>query len=145
LNATIVGFLIDECLSGELADLARERGHHALAANRMSSLRRRSDYGVATYAIDRDLILVTNDMFDLEAIYEEFEIHPGIVFITAGRSKLRTLPYQLKMFDLALDEVEQEYPLSEAIWISAKDGKKRSVNINIRRIPLPKPAEVGGS
>lgn len=137
MNENIAGFLIDECLSHELADLARERGYHALATTRMSRLRKRDDYRVATYAVDRDLILVTNDMYDLERIYERFAIHPGIVFITAGRAKLRTRPYQRRMFELVLDEVEESDPVSEAILVTAKEGKGRSVNLNIRRYPHP--------
>ena len=139
MNARITGFLIDECLSGELADLAVERGYHALAVNRMWRLRKRNDYRIARYALDRDLILVTNDMFDLESIYRQFDIHPGIVFLTAGRPKLRKLQYLMRMFALALDEVEEEYPLSEAIWVSASAGNEGAVDITIRRIALPKP------
>jgi predicted nuclease of predicted toxin-antitoxin system len=140
LNELIAGFLIDECLSAELADMATERGYHALATNRMWSLRKKNDYRVASYAVDNNLILVTNDFFDLESIYQEIEIHPGIIFLTAGRSKLRTLPYQQKMFALALDAAEEQEPIAEAIIVSARDAKNRRdrrVNITLQRKPLP--------
>lgn len=132
MNEDVAGFLIDECLSFELADLAREHGYHALATTRMWKLRKRDDYRVAKYALDHNLILVTNDMYDLEDIYDQFEVHPGVVFITAGRSKLRTLDYQLKMFTLALDEIEDIDPMSQAILVTAKEQKgrgRRSSNV----------------
>ena len=137
MNEQIAGFLIDECLSQELADRAQERGYFALAANRMWRLRKRDDYRVARYALDRDLILVTNDQYDFESIYEQFEIHPGIVFITAGRPKLRELRYQQAMFEIALDTIEERDPTCEAILVTARDGKGRRVDINIKRYAFP--------
>lgn len=137
MNEQIAGFLIDECLSQELADRAQERGYFALAANRMWRLRKRDDYRVARYALDRDLILVTNDQYDFESIYEQFEIHPGIVFITAGRSKLRELRYQQAMFEITLDAIEERAPTCEAILVTARDGKGRRVDINIKRYAFP--------
>ena len=137
MNAQVTGFLIDECLSQELAGLAQEHGYFALAANRMWRLRKRDDYRVARYALDRDLILVTNDQYDFERIYERFEVHPGIVFITAGRSKLRELRYQQAMFEIALDAIEERDPVCEAILLTARDGKGRRVDINIKRYAFP--------
>ena len=84
-----------------------------------------------------DLIVVTNDMYDLEAIYSRLEVHPGIIFLTAGQSKLRKLAYLRKMFDLSIDELEGEYRLSEAILVTAKDGRNGSVDISIKQYPLP--------
>ena len=137
MNEQIAGFLIDECLSQELADLAQGHGYFALAANRMGRLRRRDDYRVARYALDRDLILVTNDQYDFESIYQQHEVHPGIVFITAGRSKLRELRFQQAMFQMVLDAVEESDPVSEAILMTTRDGKGRHVDINIKRYPFP--------
>jgi len=137
LNEQIAGFLIDECLSQELANQAQEHGYFALAASRMWRLRKRDDYRVARYALDRDLILVTNDQYDFEGIYEQFEIHPGIVFITAGRSKLRELRYQQAMFEITLDAIEERDPTCEAILVTARDGKGRRVDINIKRYAFP--------
>jgi predicted nuclease of predicted toxin-antitoxin system len=137
LNERIAGFLIDECLSGELADLAIEHDYYALATTQMGRWRGRNDYNVARFAIDRDLVLVTNDQHDFEAIYERIEIHPGIVFITAGRPKLRELKYQLAMFALVLEQVEEGDPMSEAILVTAKEGRGRQVRLTISRYAFP--------
>jgi predicted nuclease of predicted toxin-antitoxin system len=141
LNESIAGFLIDECLSAKLADLARERGYHALATTRMLRLRKRDDYRVARFALDRNLVLVTNDMYDLANVYAGFEVHPGIVFITAGHTKLRNLPYQRKMFGAVLDELEDADPMSEAVLVTAKLGKERAVKITLKRYPYPDRAQ----
>jgi len=117
--------------------MAGERGYHALAANRTWSLRKRSDYRIAKYAIDRDLILVTNDFFDLASVYEQFEFHPGLVFLTAATSKLRDLVYLKSMFAVALDAIEEEEPIQQAIYIRARRGPDRSVSIDIDRYYLP--------
>lgn len=102
-------------------------------------LRKRDDYRVASYALNHNLVLVTNDMYDLSSVYEteRFAIHPGIVFITAGRPKLRTLAYKLEMFELALQEIEEKDPMCEAILVSARQAKGPSVNINIKRYAHP--------
>jgi predicted nuclease of predicted toxin-antitoxin system len=137
LNERIAGFFIDECLSDKLADLAMEHGYHALAVSRMRKWRSRSDYRIARFAIDRDLVLVTNDRYDFEAIYGQFAVHPGIVFIAAGRSKLRDLRYQLAMFSLVLQELEDREPVSEAIMAVAEVGRSRQVDLRIARYAFP--------
>jgi hypothetical protein len=92
---------------------------------------------VARYALDRDLVLVTNDQYDFEAIYEQFDIHPGIVFITAGRPKLRELRYQQAMFAMALDEIEENEPVNTAILLTAREGKGRRVDLNMKTYAFP--------
>lgn len=102
----------------------------------MWSLRKRNDYRLAKYAVDRNLILVTNDFFDLESVYERIEIHPGIIFITASSSKLRELAFQKKMFALALHEVEGEEPIQQAINVHARKSG-RVVHMDVERYYLP--------
>lgn len=137
MNERIAGFLIDECLSDQLADLAIEHGYHALATTRMGRWRSRDDYRVARFAIDRDLVLVTNDLYDFEAIYGQIEVHPGIVFITASRSKLRELKYRLAMFNMVLESLDESDPISGAIMVTAKAGRGRQVNLSIARYAFP--------
>jgi predicted nuclease of predicted toxin-antitoxin system len=137
LNERIAGFLIDECLSSQLAEFAIEHGYHALATSRMGRWRSRNDYHVAKFAIDRDLVLVTNDRHDFETIYEQMEIHPGIVFITAGRPKLRELKYQLAMFSMVLEALEEGDPVSEAIMVTARTARGRQVDLSIARYAFP--------
>jgi hypothetical protein len=122
LNASVAGFLIDECLSAKFADLLRERGYPALATTRTPGLRKRDDYRAARFAP------VTNDMYELANVHAGFEVHPGTVFITAGRTKLRDVPYQQRMFTVALDELEDADPMSVAIRV-----KGPTVDIGLKR------------
>jgi predicted nuclease of predicted toxin-antitoxin system len=137
LNEQVAGFLIDECLSQQLADQARGRGYFSLAANRMSRLRQRDDHRVARYALDRNLVLVTGDRYDFESIYGRLEVHPGIIFITAGRSRLLELRYQQAMFEVALDAIEHRDPMGEAILITARHDERQRVEIGIQRYAFP--------
>jgi predicted nuclease of predicted toxin-antitoxin system len=112
------GVLIDECLSATLADIATHRGLVALAVNRLRRLRGRGDHVVARYALVNEYVLVTNNLVEFERIYQELEFHPGIVFFDCP-SKLRKKAWQAKMMEMALDELELEDPVQQAIVISA--------------------------
>jgi predicted nuclease of predicted toxin-antitoxin system len=132
-------FLIDEDLSAELADMATARGFHALAIVRIPRFRGRGDPVVARYALENDMILVTNNRVDFERVYLRKEVHPGLAFICAEHTKLRTLRYQKVMMQLILDEVEKDAPVQEAIVVTARYGKKRcDVAITLERFHLPK-------
>jgi predicted nucleic acid-binding protein len=39
------------------------------------------DWRIAAYAVDRDMILVTNNATDFRALYEREEVHPGLVIL----------------------------------------------------------------
>ena len=132
------GFLIDEDLSPELADLATARGFHALAVTRNIKLRSRGDHIIARYAVDNDLILVTNNRVDFERIYQNRELHPGLVFLTTEHPKLRKLVNQKYMMAKALDEVERKNLLQEALLITARTGKvPGEFRLSIERFYLP--------
>lgn len=121
------GFLIDEDLSPELADMAIARGYTAFAVTRNFRLRGRSDHIIARYALDRELVVVTNNLVDFERIYQNKDYHPGLVFICSTRTKLRTKRYQLMMMEHVLDDIERECLLQEALEIMAfeQDGEVR--------------------
>jgi predicted nuclease of predicted toxin-antitoxin system len=135
--------LIDEDLSPALADLAAGRGYTAISVTRRAKLRGRGDSVIARHAIDRDLVLVTNNIVDFERIYVYKEFHPGLVFI-AGSSKLRTKRYQLLMMELALDEIEQDGLLQEALLITPTrhDG---DVTLTLERYLLPEHQAIKGT
>lgn len=134
-----VGFLIDEDLSPELVEVATGRGFHAISVARMTRLRGRGDSVIARYAIDRDLVIVTNNLADFERLYANKEFHPGLVFICSDGSKLRTKRYQKLMMEQVLDEIEQDPPCQEAICITAYSAG-RDVELRIDRYYLPEVA-----
>lgn len=141
-NLSRIGFLIDEDLTHELADMATARGFPAFAVTRMVKLRARGDHIISRYAVDRELILVTNNLVDFERIYQAQEYHPGLVFI-CGPTKLRTKYYQRLMMEHALSEIERECLLQEALCVTTRRDKG-DVLITLERYNLPE-ISAGGS
>ena len=82
------------------------------------------------------MILITNDMVHFERIYQELEAHPGIVFFVC-HSKLRKKAWQLKMMEIALNEIETEEPIQQAIVISAAPHGRNSATLSVNRYYLP--------
>ena len=82
------------------------------------------------------MILITNDMVHFERIYQELGAHPGIVFFVC-HSKLRNKAWQLRMMEVALDEIETEEPIQQAIVISASPHGKNSAILSVDRYYLP--------
>jgi predicted nuclease of predicted toxin-antitoxin system len=130
------GILVDENLSPALADAAAVRGFAAQAVARLRKLRGRGDHVVARYAIDRDMILVTSDMIDFQRIYQQVEAHPGIVFFVA-HAKLRKKAWQLKMMEMALDEIEIAEPVEQALVITATPDAGGFASLRVDRHHLP--------
>jgi predicted nuclease of predicted toxin-antitoxin system len=73
-------FLIDECLSPQLVDIARERSFESyhVAHRGWSGLK---DGQLLKHLVDEELILVTNNRDDFLALIGEVELHPGFVVI----------------------------------------------------------------
>jgi hypothetical protein len=124
-------------LSPELIEVAAARGYHALSVTLIHRLRGRGDHIVARYALDRDLVLITGNIADFERIYQEKEVHPGLIFFASSHTKLLALPYQQKMMELALDEIDTSEPVQEVVYVAATALKSKRVKINIERYFLP--------
>lgn len=82
------------------------------------------------------MILVTNNMVDFERIYRLREVHPGVVFFVC-HSKLRKKAWQMKMMELALDEIQAEEPIQQAIVITAAPCGPNSAMLRGDRYYLP--------
>jgi hypothetical protein len=137
LTTECAGFLIDECLSHDLIEIIAARGYHARAVTLNKKLRGRGDHIIFRYSIDENLILVTNNIVDFERIYQENEVHPGLVFFAPSHSKLRKFKYQSLMIQLAIDDIEEEEPIQQVIYISAVSVKGVGVQISTDRYYLP--------
>lgn len=132
-----LGFLIDENLTPELASVIAARGFRAHVVSRDKKLRGRSDAVIARYAIDNDLIVVTNNVVDFEKIYVRRECHPGLIFICAESPVLRRKECQLTMMDIALDEIQRDCLCQEAVRVTARKGRRRTMKVDIDRFYLP--------
>jgi len=131
-----LAFLIDECLSPDLCEVARNRGHHALHTVWVK-LRSKKDPTVASYALEKDMVLVTNNLVDFKKIYKRKTLHPGIIFLSAD-DELMDRESQVLMFEHALDSVEQNEPINEAISIRLSLDHENNLVVDIERYELPK-------
>jgi predicted nuclease of predicted toxin-antitoxin system len=129
--------LIDENLSPALAGIAKARGYVALHVT-WAKLRRASDAKVARYAIANDMVLVTNDLHDFVRIYQRQELHPGIVFLRYMANELMSLETQRLMFEGALDQIERDEPINEAILVRLDATRGGNWRRTIIRYFLPK-------
>lgn len=133
--------LIDECLSPALAAHARERGFVAEHVNDVKRRRKKgrlSDRQVANYALQRDLIVVTNNMVDFEEIYISKMAHPGLVFLACPVDERFTLENQVTLFGMAIDLIEESEPLQEAILVTLNAEFDDELDIDTSSYELPK-------
>jgi predicted nuclease of predicted toxin-antitoxin system len=132
----MISLLIDEDLSRELAKVAITRGFHALSVRNMHSLRGKDDGAIVRYAIKHNMILVTRNKVDHEAILANIDCHPGVVFFVVGHPKLNELKYQKIMMDLALNDIQDQEPVQEALLVTAR-GRPGNFEMTVDRYYLP--------
>ena len=99
-------FLIDECLSPQLAGLAHELGHAATHVNWLQ-LDGERDQVIAVYAVAADHILVTNNGVDFRPIYRALDVHPGLVVILPSLRRIE----QIGLFEAVIRRLEAEQDL----------------------------------
>jgi hypothetical protein len=112
-----ISFLIDECLSPELAQLAHREGYVA------TSVRDRGwtglkDFEVVAKALEIDTVLVTRNASDYRGaapdaaggLLRKVDVHPGLVCLDTEREEF-DIPKQLWLFGIALDELKGETDL----------------------------------
>jgi predicted nuclease of predicted toxin-antitoxin system len=98
----------------------------------------RKDYQVASYAIDNNMILVTNDMSDFRRIYKRRRLHPGIVFLAVMDSGIMDREAQAFMFEAALENVEEDEPINEAVQAQLDENEDGDWLLTVTRYPLPR-------
>lgn len=90
-------FLIDECLTVELVFEAEQKGYEAYHLVRIGKAGW-MDWNIVPYAVDSDLILVTNNAGDFRQLYLRQPIHPGLIIILPNVER----PIQRMLFREAL-------------------------------------------
>lgn len=106
-------FLIDECLSPKLADLARTRGYgessHVVWLKRTGA----KDWELVRFIAEYDWTLVTCNSFDFrgsamrpgeKGLYSTMEIHAGLICLNGPDGMNRRT--QLELFEHALGSLE---------------------------------------
>jgi predicted nuclease of predicted toxin-antitoxin system len=133
-------FFIDECLSPILAANLRGRGFHAEHVNDVKAKRKKkrmTDPQVATYALERDLIVATRNIVDFEQIYIARNLHPGLILFDCPEEENFTIEVQQAMLDVAVDEIVKNEPLQEAIRITLAATSTDDFDFDVTRHELP--------
>lgn len=125
-------FLIDECLSPELAELARARGFTESMHVTRLGLTSAKDWTITRRAVDDGFILMTNNTADFTALYGREELHVGLVCLNAAPGTM-SLDLQKRLFLLALAELEEIEPYNEVLEITASAKGE----ITVDRYDLP--------
>jgi hypothetical protein len=132
-------FLVDECLSPKLAEMARERGHHE--SNHVVHIGQGGlqDWNLVAFVIDGDWTLVTKNSYDFRGpeeapgtggFYIGVELHNGLVCLNGDLDR-RT---QLDLFAAVLDAIEAD---GDLVNIGLEATLLDTGEIEIERYALP--------
>ncbi len=110
-------FLVDECLSPALVETANARGFEAyhVVYRGWEGLK---DGQLLKHLMDEELILVTNNRDDFEALVSNVELHPGLVVILDNVRR----EHQMTLFAAALDTIGVMASLINKVAEVASDG-----------------------
>jgi hypothetical protein len=133
-------FLIDECLSPELTNLARDRGYGESSHVVWLKKSGWKDWSLASFIIDGDWTFVTRNAIDFRGPasrpgsrgqYSDVPIHAGLVCLDAPEGL--DLDLQLELFEVALDEIGDGDLINQVLEITLLDDNE----IHILRYALP--------
>lgn len=125
-------FLIDECLSPNLATLARDIGYPESSHLRWLGLAGAKDHVVTRRAVDDGYILVTHNTTDFRGLYGREDLHVGLVALNTAPG-LMSLDLQVRLFRLALLELGGEEAWNEVLEITVDADR----TMTIERFDLP--------
>ncbi len=134
-NTTPVSFLIDECLTPALVKIAKERGYFSRHVSRIKDLKGKSDRKVTRYALENDMIVVTNNLVDFDQIYRTRDAHPGLIFMSASGNLINRETHIL-MFENALEELEETPITNEVIHIHIDEDRNKDIQLTLKRYSL---------
>lgn len=97
-------FLIDECLSPNLALTARHLGFPESTHVNWLGLRSQPDWKLAQRAVNDGYVLVTNNTTDFTTLMKSQSDHPGLVCINIAHG-LMSLAVQQQLFEFAIKQI----------------------------------------
>ena len=132
-------FLIDECLSPELAKMAKREGYGDTSHMKLSG---RKDWELKSIIIDGDWTFVTKNSVDFrgprdkpgsKGQYADVAIHAGLICLNGPVGM--DLDLQVELFETALHELRADGDLiNQVLEVSAGDD---DVQLHILRYALP--------
>jgi len=140
-------FLIDECLSPELAQMAHDRGHgessHVVWIGRGGI----KDWDLLPVVLDGDWTFVTRNAYDFRGPpnapgtagqYQRAELHAGLICLNGPDGM--DLEMQRELFEVVLDEIDQNRDLVNTVLeVTLEIASADEVLID--RYPLPENEE----
>jgi predicted nuclease of predicted toxin-antitoxin system len=114
---SVEAFVIDECLTPDLAAVAKSRGHDAYTVLQRFGQGAR-DWDLMPRILAANLVLVTNNRTDFLKLYAKEEVHGGCVVIVPN------VPWkgQLELFGKALETIEREPDIVNMLVEVRADG-----------------------
>lgn len=139
-------FLIDECLSPELAQLARDRGYHESFHVSWLGKAGWKDWELKNLILDQDWTFVTRNSVDFrgpaeqpgsKGQYADVPIHAGLVCIN-GPARMSG-KIQAELFTAVLDIIQDTSPPKEDLIneVIEVDLAEEGGEFEIVRYPLP--------
>ncbi len=110
-------FLIDECLSPDLVEIARDRGFPSSTHVTWLGLRSKTDWTIVQRAVADGYVLVTNNTTDFTSLLGREDVHAGLVCLNVAPGFMN-LCVQKTLFEIALDRLAHEEPVNEVVEIS---------------------------
>jgi hypothetical protein len=133
-------FLVDECLSPKLAQMARDHGHLESSHVVWVGQQGLQDWNLVTFAVDGDWTLVTKNSYDFRGpaeapgtggFYVGVEVHPGLVCLN-GDDMDRQM--QLDLFAAVLDDIGAD---GDLVNVGLEATLTDTGEIDIERYALP--------
>lgn len=128
--------LIDECLSSELAQMARERGHHEASHVIWIGKSGWKDWELKPLLLGEDWVLVTRNSDDFrgpreapgsKGHYSDVSIHAGLICLNASGGM--NLALQKELFSEALDELDADPDLTNQILEVTLEDREAAIQI----------------
>jgi hypothetical protein len=137
--------LIDECLSAELALMARECGHHEASHVVWIGKSGWKDWELKQVLLDEDWVLVTWNCKDFrgpkdapgsKGVFADISLHAGLVCIDGPTGM--DLDLQRLLFGIVLEELDRQPDLTNQVLEVAIDESGESVDIVRYELPTGK-------
>jgi hypothetical protein len=128
--------LIDECLSAELALMARERGHHEASHVVWIGKSGWKDWELKDLLLNEDWALVTWNCVDFrgpkqnpgaKGQYSDVQLHAGLICLDVPLGM--DLATQLQLFALVLDELDESPDLTNQVIEVSRSENEESAEI----------------
>jgi len=138
----VTKLLIDECLSSELALMARERGHDETSHVVWIGKSGWKDWELKRLLLAEDWVLVTRNSYDfrgprdtpgLKGQFSNVSLHAGLICLNAPAGM--DLALQRELFSEVLDELDTDGDLTNQILEVTLEDSEAGIQIERYRCP----------